>query len=153
VLGFIESPADIGGLAAADVGSDELVCVVGGQHPWARRRGPIPAVTLVATPLVMRERGSGTRDLFVAACVAAGLGPPAIAMELGSTEAVKAAVLNGAGPAVLSRLAVTGSRGLHLVPVAGLDLTRRLRAVWLPNHPLDRRAKALLAVASGRSEP
>ena len=147
-LGFIESPADIGGLMSQDVGGDELVCVVGDRHPWARRRGPLPASTLAATPLIMRERGSGTRDALLAAFQRAGLGDPRSAMELGSTEAVKGAVAAGSGPAVVSRLAVASNANLVIVAVAGLDLTRRFRAVWLPNRAVDRQVRALLDVAA-----
>ncbi len=146
-VGFIESPGDVGGLMSQDVGGDELVCVVGDRHPWARRRGPLPAATLAATPLILRERGSGTRDALTAALRRAGLGDPRSAMELGSTEAVKAAVAAGSGPAVVSRLAVAANPKLVIVTVSGLDLSRRFRAVWLPNRAVDRRVRALLDIA------
>jgi DNA-binding transcriptional LysR family regulator len=73
-------------------------------------------------------------------------------MELASTTAVKAAAVTGAGPAVLSELAVTeelASRRLVEVPVEGVHLHRALRAVWptgpLPTGP----ARDLLSLARG----
>ena len=48
--------------------------------------------------------------------------------------AVRAAVLAGAGPAVMSRLAVSDDLNhgrLRAVPVADLDLRRDLRAIWM----------------------
>jgi DNA-binding transcriptional LysR family regulator len=57
--------------------------------------------------------------------------PPAL--ELGSTVAVKSAVIAGVGPAVLSRLAVDGELATgRLVAVAVRDVAidRTLRAVW-----------------------
>jgi DNA-binding transcriptional LysR family regulator len=57
--------------------------------------------------------------------------PPAL--TLSSTEAVRAAVQAGAGPAVLSKYAVHDhlARGAMVrVPVEGLDFRRELRAVW-----------------------
>lgn len=131
-LGFIESPVSIGGLASCLVGDDELVCVVGRDHPWARRRTPVSASTLASTPLILRERGSGTRESFVAALARAGFAEPATSMDLGSTAAVKTAVVSGAGVSVLSRLAIVDDERLRIVPVTGLDLARRLRAIWLP---------------------
>ena len=56
-----------------------------------------------------------------------------VALALSTTAAVRSAVLAGAGPAVLSELAVAediSSRRLIPVPVAGVNLRRSLRAVW-----------------------
>ena len=145
-LGFIESPVSTGGLKQRIVGEDELACVVGRDHPWAWRRTPVAAATLAATPLILRERGSGTRESFAAALVRAGLGDPTTSMELGSTAAVKTAVVSGAGASVLSRLAVVDDDRLRIVPVAGLDLSRKLRAVWLPGRDADNPARHLLGV-------
>ena len=57
--------------------------------------------------------------------------PPAL--ELGSTVAVKSAVLADSGPAVLSRLAVDAelsSGRLVAVKIDGQPIERSLRAVW-----------------------
>jgi molybdate transport repressor ModE-like protein len=134
-LGFVEGPALPSGMAARQVGVDELVLVVPPGHPWSRRRRPVPAQELVDTPLVTREAGSGTRRALEVALRAA-LGEVALVaprLELSGTAAVRGAVLAGAGPAVLSRLAVGDdlqAGRLVAVPIAGLDLRRRLHAVW-----------------------
>ena len=149
-LGFIESPGSTGGLSSLEVGADELVVVAAPDHAWARRRKPLSASHLATTPLVLRELGSGTRDALVAALAAAGVGAPHTSLELGSTAAVKAAVEAGAGPAVLSRLAVHAELGagrLVRVSVDGLDLHRRLRAVWRGGSPPDSSASTLLDLA------
>ena len=60
--------------------------------------------------------------------------PAAHPLEFVSPAAVRAAVLAGAGPAVMSRLAVGDDlihNRLRAVPVADLDLRRELRAIWL----------------------
>ncbi|MGH9062816.1 MAG: LysR substrate-binding domain-containing protein [Acidimicrobiales bacterium] len=136
-LGFVESHEPPPGLGSEVVASDELAVIVGPAHPWARRRRPLAAAALGQAELVAREPGSGTRESFEAALRAAmvpgdgaGFHP---SIELGSTSAIKAAVLDGLGPAVLSRLAVAGelaSGALVEVEVVGVDLSRRLRAVW-----------------------
>lgn len=143
-LGFIESPVSTVGLRHRVVGEDELVCVVGRDHPWVRRRTPVAAATLASTLLILRERGSGTRESFAAAMTRAGFGEPKTSMELGSTAAVKAAVVSGAGVSVLSRLAVIDDERLRIVPIAGLDLSRKLRAVWLPGDAANNAARDLL---------
>src|SRR6185312_11835283 len=75
--------------------------------------------------------------------------PPAA--ELSSTTAIKAAVAAGAGPAVLSSLAVAAELAagtLRAVPVTGVDLTRRLRAVWTEGRRLTGPALDLYAIAA-----
>jgi len=147
-IGFIESPGPTGGLSSRQIGEDELVVVVAADQPWARRRGrAVPAATLAATPLVVREQGSGTRDALAAAFAAAGLVASEPLLELGSTTAVKEAAAAGAGPAVMSRLAVArevATGHLVVIPVDGLNLARRLRAVWRSKEPLPALAAALL---------
>ncbi|MEV6347407.1 LysR family transcriptional regulator [Actinoplanes sp. NPDC051851] len=127
-LGFIEGPTVPPGVRSRVVGQDDLVLVVPPGHPWARRRTPITAAELGGTALVTRERGSGTRDFLAAALRRANAEPAEPALELSTTAAVRAAVLAGAAPAVLSRLAV--GNDLRQVAVQGLDLRRDLRAIW-----------------------
>ncbi len=130
-LGFIESPAVPKGLRWTVVGRDELLVVVAPTHPWTRRRRPLTADELAATPLVVRESGSGTRISLEHHLAKHPMVDPAV--ELGSNAAVKVMAASGSAPAVLSRLAVAqalDSGELVAVPVDGLRLTRRLRAVW-----------------------
>jgi DNA-binding transcriptional LysR family regulator len=137
-LGFIETPYLPTGLRSRVVGHDELVVIVPGDHKWARRQRPLSAVELSQTPLVTRETGSGTRDSLTAAlrqvweirrskrsrcsnCSSAAAG-------------VRAAVAAGAGPAVMSRLAVADDPAigrLRTVAVPELNLRRELRAIWV----------------------
>ncbi|MGF1429161.1 LysR family transcriptional regulator [Kitasatospora sp. LaBMicrA B282] len=131
-LGFVESPRIPGGLSGAVVAGDRLVLVVAPGHPWARRRAPITPAELAATPLVLREPGSGTREVLDRGLAAAGLRATPL-LELASSTALKAAAMSGAGPVCLSELAVAdelATRRLVEVPLAGLDLSRPLRAVW-----------------------
>lgn len=136
-LGFVEAPGTPRGVRSRVVGHDELVVVVRVDHPWVRRRRPVTAEELRTTGLVSREEGSGTRDaLSRALAVSLGAGavqvPPAIALS--TTSAVRNAVQAGAGPAVLSALAVAddlASGRLARIDVAELDLRRQLRAIWV----------------------
>ncbi len=122
-LGFIEGSRPPGRLRSKELLADELVIVVPAAHPWSRRRGPISANELAKTPLVLREPGSGTREVLTDALEACGLGVTT-AMELGSTTAIKAAVVTGAGPAVVSALAVRAEvQSGQLVAIACRDLS------------------------------
>ncbi len=136
-LGFIETPYFPKGLRSKVVGHDELVLIVPAGHKWAQRRRSITAAELSQTPLVTREPGSGTRDSLTVALRHA-LGDSTTqahpVLELSSAAAVRAAVAAGAGPAVMSRLAVADDLAigrLRTVPVPELNLRRQLRAVWV----------------------
>lgn len=135
-VGFVEGPGVPRGLRSRVVARDRLAVVVPPGHRWARRRTPVPATELAATPLVSRESGSGTRKALADALTAhlpPGAAMAGPAMELSSAGAVRAAVVAGAGPAAMSLLAVGDDLALGRlveVEVAGVDLTRRLRAVW-----------------------
>ena len=133
-LGFVEGPGVPRGMRSRIVAHDELVLVVRPDHRWARRGRHVSPEELAGTPLATREVGSGTRDALSAALAAAGRQPVAPALELSTAASVRAAVLAGAAPAVMSRLAVAddlGTRRLVAVTVDGLDLRRALRAVWI----------------------
>jgi DNA-binding transcriptional LysR family regulator len=136
-LGFIETPYLPKGIRSRVVGHDELVLIVPADHKWAHRQRPVTAAELSQTPLVTRETGSGTRDSLTAALHQA-LGDSAEqahpVLELSSAAAVRAAVAAGAGPAVMSRLAVADDLAigrLRTVAVPELDLRRQLRAIWV----------------------
>nr|CTQ92277.1 Transcriptional regulator, LysR family [Kibdelosporangium sp. MJ126-NF4] len=149
-LGFVESPTVPAELSARRVATDRLAVVVPPNHAWARRRKALTAADLAETPLVVREHGSGTRETLDRALRRAKVGELRPVAELGSTTAVRSAVVDGAGPAVLSVLAVDAdlSEGrLIEVAVDGLDLRRQLRAVWPGGRRLLGSAAELLAVA------
>ncbi|AOP46773.1 LysR family transcriptional regulator [Streptomyces lydicus] len=150
-LGFVEGLAVPAGLDGAVIAHDRLVVVAAPSHPWTRRRGELTADELAATPLILRERGSGTRQVLDAALAAhGGLAEPLL--ELASTTAVKAAVVSEAAPSVLSELAVgeeLGARRLVEIPVRGLRLGRELRAVWPAGQRPAGPARRLLGLTRG----
>jgi molybdate transport repressor ModE-like protein len=135
-LGFIEGPRPPRSLRSRVIGHDRLAIVVPPGHPWARRRGPVSAAELAATPLVSREGGSGTSQTLTAA-LAAAIGADSVrapaALSVSSTSAVRAAVLAGAAPAVITGLAVADDLAagrLDRIEIPELDLNRPLRAIW-----------------------
>ncbi|MBB3664201.1 MULTISPECIES: LysR family transcriptional regulator [Prauserella salsuginis group] len=150
-LGFIESPRRLRRLRSQIVARDRLVLVVAPGHRWARRRTPVDAAELAATPLISRESGSGTRDTVEQALLATGLTPVEPLLELGSTTAVRSSVATGAGPALLSELVVASdlaAGNLREVATSGVDLHRTLRAVWHTGAAPSGAAAELLALAS-----
>lgn len=109
-LGFVEGPVDDQALSITPVAEDELVLVVSPTLPRPKGETVSPG-DLKAMQWVFREPGSATRALFEKAMAKAGLRASDINMvlELPSNEAVRAAVEDGAGAAVLSKLVVAAS--------------------------------------------
>ncbi|GAA4488037.1 hypothetical protein GCM10023094_47250 [Rhodococcus olei] len=133
------------------VAQDRLVLVVSPEHRLARRRRPVSRRELAALPLASREGGSGTRETLQRA-VGEPMDEPAL--ELYSNAAVKVVVEAGEYAAVLSELAVR--QELHdgrlvELPLADLDLTRSLHAVWRPGTRWRGPAGDILAVAARTS--
>ena len=114
---------------------DELIVIAPPDHPFAsgasgsRRARRIEARQLCAEPLILREPGSGTREVLLRALEKCGATVRNVALTLTDTEAIKRSVMAGLGLAVVSRLCV----GLELAggllvesPVRSLKLRRPL---------------------------
>jgi len=103
-LGLIEGPCHAHALETIPWRDDELVIIAGKNHPWAQKAG-ITIEMLTEVNWVVREKGSGTREVFETAIAGKVEGFTAH-LELGHTEAIKKAVEAGLGVSCLSRLAV-----------------------------------------------
>ncbi|KAB0672057.1 LysR family transcriptional regulator [Oryzomonas sagensis] len=148
-IAFIEGPCHSRGMIATPWRDDELVVVAGPEHAWGGGR-KATAEMLASAPWVMRERGSGTREVFETAMDNLGI-HYSIALELGHTEAIKNGVASGLGVSCLSRLAV--HRELEhgwLVPIASpLALTRSLALIRRRESFRTPLLSAFLEVAEG----
>ena len=148
-LGFVEGPTIETGFHYLDLLRDDLVVVVPAAHPWAGS-GTVGAEELAGATLVVREAGSGTRQVAeraLAAHTRHGTGPSRL--EVGSNAALVASVAAGLGPGVVSRLAVSSelqTGRLVAVTVPGLVLARTLRAVWPSRAPLSRETGEFLTL-------
>jgi DNA-binding transcriptional LysR family regulator len=125
-LGLIEGPCHLISLDASAWMQDELVVIVGKEHPWAQERF-VSAEMLAHASWIIREKGSGTREVFESAISAEYIGI-SISLELGHTEAIKRAVEAGLGVGCLSKLAVQREldNGWLIKVETPLDLRRSL---------------------------
>ncbi|HUY06534.1 MAG TPA: LysR family transcriptional regulator [Acidimicrobiales bacterium] len=145
-LGFIEGWSVPGEFGSSVIRSDDLLVVVAPSHRWAGVKRPVEISEFTATPLVLREVGSGTREVLERELTELGHHVVPL-VEVGSTTAIKAAVASGIGPGVLSRLAVSSDLAegkLVAVAVRGLNLTRSIRAIWPNDQPPTELARRLL---------
>jgi DNA-binding transcriptional LysR family regulator len=136
-------------LEAIPIAGDELVLVTGPSHRFASL--PDVAVTdLSRESLIMRERGSGSRELLDDALHRAGVYITPT-LELEGVDAVKQAVAANLGIALLSRCAIeleVASGRLRVVPVRGFKVER---TIWLVRHrdrQLSRAAQAFIALVT-----
>jgi len=134
-LGFIEGPAQSRLVKSHAFLRDEIVFIVPRAHEWAERAS-IPCAEVVSVPLLVRERGSGTRrviELALAKHLRKGA-KPRIAMELDSTEAIKSAVEAGLGAGFVSRSAIAKDQRignyLKVLPIDGLRIWRDFLFVY-----------------------
>lgn len=154
-LGFVEGSDAPAGVRSRVIRDDDLVLVVSPRHPWARRRRGISAAELVAGSLVLREPGSGTREVLDRALAGRRL-TARPSLEFGSTASIKSAVGSGDEGTVLSLLTVEAELAagtLVAVPVPELDLRRQLRAVWRSGRAPAGAAATLLALALAHPDP
>lgn len=132
-LGIVGADRPQRGLEFAPFLRDELVVIVPKGHALAGRRS-VALDELAAQPLLMQQTGSGVRAVLEAALRAAGFRPQDlhVEMELGLQQSVKAAVLDGLGITVISRLAVTAEVDdglLTALPIEGHELVRDFSVV------------------------
>ncbi len=110
--------------------TDRLTLIVAADHPWAAR-GTITPPELASASWILREAEAATRQLILARLSEFGYAENdlRVAMELGSVEAVQAAVEAGHGVSIVSRIAV--QHGLELgciksVNVEGMSIERQI---------------------------
>jgi DNA-binding transcriptional LysR family regulator len=138
-LGFIEGPSRSRDVKTEPFLEDELVLIASTAHEWAERNSVLCS-EVAASPLLMRERGSGTRHVIELALERRGIKRNSlhIVMELDSTEAIKSAVEAGLGIGFVSRWAIAKDLRLNssfrIIDVEGLRIKREFLVAY-PSGP------------------
>lgn len=125
-LALIEGPCHLDHLQKIHWRDDQLVVIAGKDHSWLNQ-GQIGKQNLINADWIMREAGSGTREVFEHALGMSLKQLPSV-IELGHTEAIKKAVEAGLGVSCLSQLAVQRELDLGVIfkiPTS-LNLSRSL---------------------------
>lgn len=141
-------------LQVQEVARDRMVLVVGQGHPWAGRKR-VPLAAFPESDWVLREEGSGTREIFIAALVQAGITlPPArITLALPSNEAVRGAVAADLGASVLSGSVVAAMLEADILAAPHADLPdRAFVSLAHKERYLSAAARALLSLIA-RTNP
>ncbi len=144
-LGVVGGKVSFPDLEASVFLTDELVLVVAPPHRFAT----LPAVRVAdlgGEPFILRERGSGNREVVDEALHQAGVHVTPV-FELEGAEMVKQAVAANLGISILWRCAVeldVAAGRLRIVPLEGLEMKRAIWLVHRRDHRLPRAAQAFL---------
>lgn len=128
-LGYVGFKGEDGRLSFQKIWRDEMVLAVPKAHPWTFVKA-IDLKDLRKAAFVSREGGSGTLRSFRSLLGRKGQQSEKflkVIMELGSTEAVKEALIGGLGVSILSRTSIRREiqDGLLMeVPIRGLKMER-----------------------------
>jgi DNA-binding transcriptional LysR family regulator len=128
--------------------ANPLVALAPCDHPLAREKR-IAFERFAREPLLVREHGSGTR-LAAEQLFARHGARPRIAMELGSSESIKEAMLAGLGVAVLHRYALgfdVEAQRLCLLDVEGLPAEGHLHVIHASGRHVPAVARAFVDFA------
>jgi DNA-binding transcriptional LysR family regulator len=134
-LGVVGGRLSHRGVEYRELMPDEVVVVVPASHPWNGRK-QVGLEELKAEPLLLRERGSGTRAALEAALAAADLDLHSFRVvgEMGSTQAIKQAVKAGVGISVVSKRAVEDECRAGLLWCVRVKDLKVTRAFYLATH-------------------
>jgi DNA-binding transcriptional LysR family regulator len=149
-LGFVGFKGNDERLTFEKIWKDEMVLAVPKGHPWSRRKF-IQLDELRTEKFIARESGSGTLASF-RQLLSKSRKPTDdllnISMELGSTEAVKEALMAGFGVSILSRISIRHELAVGSiieVPIRGMTMERDFYQVYHRHRPLHPIAQAFRA--------
>lgn len=132
-LGFIEGPVSSREVFRQPVLEDRMVLIVGRRYPWPQEAA-VSLDALTEVPLIMRERGSGSRRVVELALRRAGIRwkELRVAMELDSIVAIISAVEEGLGAGFVSEWAIRKEVRLgtvRVLSVEGLEIRREFALI------------------------
>lgn len=139
-IGLIEGPCHMSELVAVPWLDDELVVFAAPSLPMLQH--PMTLQSLAAAPWILRERGSGTREI-VDYLLLSHLPEFHLEMELGNSEAIKHAVRHGLGISCLSRRVIADQLDSGLLVEVPVPLPRLVRTLYYIHHRQKHLSRAL----------
>jgi len=142
-VALVEGPIHHERIAVRKWRDDELAIVAASNHPLSSRKR-LKAANLSGADWVVRERGSGTREVVEAALRERGLHWHHT-LEMNSTEAIKGTVASSFVLAFVSLHSAEHQIALdklRVLKLSDLSVTRPLNYLTLKNRPLSLAARA-----------
>ena len=137
-IGFVENASRRPWLHYEPLMADELVLVAGTQGRYGSQESVTPE-ELRGLPLVLREKGSGTREIIERALNRRGIRVEDlnVVIELSSTEAIKSFVRSSDTLAIVSVIALhreLADGSLSIVDIDGVDMPREFATAVRPGE-------------------
>ena len=152
-IGLVEGPVEDRNLIAEPWRIDVMKLIASPDHAFDMAAGPIDPKQMENEVLVVREPGSGSREVVTQALAALGV-EPARTLEIGSTAAIKQVVAAGVGVAIVSIVSVEDQVRLGRLKVLDMRGTTIERTLWqlkLPGRVAMPAARAFEKMLSDRS--
>jgi len=135
-VAIVEGPIDQPGIVVRPWREDHMVWIAAPSHHLARQPTPVPVARLADELIIVREPGSGTRDVGHSALADHGVQPKEI-LEVGSTETIRQLVAAGMGLALVSQAAIRAELSLGTLVILEIEhftLSRTLSLLSLPGR-------------------
>ena len=139
-LGLIEGPCHLNDIVSEPWLEDELVVFAAPEAPLLQQ--PVTLESLAAAPWILREHGSGTREI-VDYLLLSHLPQFQLALELGNSEAIKHAVRHGMGISCLSRRVIAEQLETDSLVEVPIPLPKLSRTLYRIHHRQKHISRAL----------
>jgi DNA-binding transcriptional LysR family regulator len=128
-IALVEGPIEERNIVAEPWHTDVMKLIVAPDHAFAAANQPIDPKQLDSEVLIVREPGSGTREVVTQALVAHGV-EPVRTLEIGSTAAIKQVVAAGLGVSIVSAVTVRDQVQLGYLKIVAIRDVTIERTLW-----------------------
>jgi len=135
-IALVEGPVEDAELESHAWRTDVMSLIADARHRFAGAGRGIEGAALRDETLILREPGSGSREVVAQALATAGI-EPRRTLEIGSTEAIKQAVAAGLGVAIVSSASISDQvtlGKLKVVQIRDLQIDRTLWQLKVPGR-------------------
>jgi DNA-binding transcriptional LysR family regulator len=142
----MQAPHTPNNVLITPLSSEELVVIIGSEHPLARRNALTPG-ELEKLPFILYEKHTAMENMIESFFLGMGISPK-ISMELENIEAIKSLVAAGLGASIVPLCSVSSTfqaPGLRVLRVKGFTLERELALATLNAESLPSAIEKLAA--------
>lgn len=139
---LVEGPIHSKDIIPISFMEDELIVICGKKHPFINKKS-MTLEELSKEELILRESGSGTRELFENTLFSKGLNPN-IKWVCNNSEAIKNAVISNIGMSVISKMAVKSEleeEKLFHIPLDNIKFHRNFNIIYHKNKYITKAMK------------
>lgn len=128
-IGLVEGPIEERNIIAEPWRTDVMKLIVAPDHAFAAAKEAIDPKRLDDEVLILREPGSGSREVVTQALTAHSI-EPLRTLEIGSTAAIKQVVAAGLGVSIVSAVSVKDQVQLGHLKIAAMQGVQIERTLW-----------------------